>query len=135
MSTYIEQAKELLNEDYVSTKYKNTFYLNGKSGAVEIQVRTDEGDYIPHFHLKILNNNIKECIMIAEARYFNHQPGMKLVFNSSEAKEFDSWMNRINPETGLTNFKTIVKIWNGGKGNNVKLDSDIVKPNYSLLHN
>lgn len=133
MGFYLEQAKELLNEDYVSTKYKNTFYLNGKSGAVLIHVRSDEGDYEPHFHLEIINNHIKGCIKIAKAEYFNHKGYHKLCFNKSEAEELNKWMGRINQDTGLSNYKTIVNIWNSGKGNNIKLNPDISQPNYSLL--
>ena len=133
MGFYLEQAKELINEDYISTKYKNTFYLNGKSGAVLIHVRTDEGDYEPHFHLEIVNNHIKGCIKIAEAAYFNHKDYHKLNFNKSEAEELNKWMKKINRDTGFSNYKTIIIIWNSGKGNNIKLDPDREQPDYSLL--
>ena len=132
MGIYLEEAK-LLCEDYVSTRNKNTFYLNGRSGAVDIQVRSDEGNYEPHMHLKILNSGEVGCIKIASPEYFNHKLHHTLHFNGDQAKEFNKWMKKTNSLTGLSNFKTIVHIWNSGKGNNFKLDSDMDQPDYSLL--
>lgn len=102
---------ELLNEGSINLN-KNPIKIKG---VTMIIVHSNEGDNIPHFHIKRDNCN-DCCIMFNENRYFNHGNNDSLL-SAKEARELNSWLHKLNyKDNSKTNFQVLGDMWNGAGG-------------------
>lgn len=108
MAIYNEnKVFELLNEGSINL---NSNPLNIK-GVTMVIVHPNEGDNIPHFHIKREREH-DCCIMLNENKFFNHGNNDS-VLNKKEMKELDKWLRKQNKVyTTKTNFQTLCDIWN-----------------------
>ena len=108
MAIYNEnKVFELLNEGSINL---NSNPLNIK-GVTMVIVHPNEGDNIPHFHIKREREH-DCCIMLNENKFFNHGNNDS-VLNKKEMKEFDKWLRKQNKVyTTKTNFQTLCDICN-----------------------
>ena len=97
---------ELLNEGSINL---NANPLNIK-GVTMVIVHTNEGNNIPHFHIKRSGKH-DCCIMLNENRFFNHGNNDS-VLNKKEMKELDRWLREINITRNRTNFESLCDMWN-----------------------
>lgn len=97
---------ELLNEGSINLN-KNPLKIKDINMVI---VHTNEGDYIPHFHIKRTGKH-DCCIMLNENRFFNHGVNDGIL-TSKEMKELDSWLRKINNVGKYTNFQTLCNMWN-----------------------
>ena len=112
-----EKIFELLNEGSINL-HKNPLNIKGISMVI---VHTNEGDNIPHFHIKRDNEN-DCCIMLNDDKYFNHGSNDSLL-NKKEARELNNWLHKLNSaKSGETNFQVLGIMWNS---NNLKSVVDI----------
>lgn len=110
---------ELLNEGSINLN-KNPLKIKGVTMVI---VHSNEGDNIPHFHIK-RNGEHECCIMFNEDRYFNHGNNDSLL-SKKEAKELDSWLRKTNSVyTNMTNFQTLCDMWNKARPVLVTADSN-----------
>lgn len=103
-----EKIFELLNEGSINLN-RNPLGIKDVSMII---VHNNEGDNIPHFHIK-RNGKHDCCIMFNENRYFNHGVNNGTL-TSKEMKELDKWLRKVNfgDKLNQTNFQILCDFWN-----------------------
>lgn len=103
-----------------------------------VEIRSNDGGYIPHFHVfdeNSLGENFSTCIEIRSAKYFHHE-GYKDEFNSKERKRFNAFMSELVDLGGrkITRWQWGVEEWNK---NNSKMTvgAEVCRPDYRDLPN
>ena len=107
--------------------------LIGNVDEYTISINTNDGGYIPHFHIKDSNSNGKKfhtCVKIEKPEYFHHT-GKEGVLNSKLRKELVNFLQS-ETELGTTHWKYLVATWNKNNSNR-KLPIEIAMPDYTLL--
>lgn len=98
---------EFLNESSINLT-KNPLKIKGVTMVI---VHPNEGDNIPHFHIKREREH-DCCIMLNENKFFNHGNNDSTL-NSREMRELDSWLRKINSSRyQRTNFQVLCDAWN-----------------------
>ncbi|MBR4046136.1 MAG: hypothetical protein IKK05_04455 [Alistipes sp.] len=106
--------------------------LIGNVDEYAISINTNDGDYIPHFHIKDTNfngNKFHTCIKIEKAEYFHHT-GKENILNSKLRKELIKLL-KSKTELGITHCEYLVATWNNNS--NKKLPIEIPMPDYTAL--
>ena len=86
--------------------------LIGNVDEYTISINTNDGGYIPHFHIKDSNSNGKKfhtCVKIEKPEYFHHT-GKEGVLNSKLRKELVNFLQS-ETELGTTHWKYLVATW------------------------
>ena len=138
MSNTISEALNELNkieEEYLCEMARVTFLK--KYGNVEIYVHTDDGGNVPHFHLRKKGDSGFEwecCIRYDCCDYFSHGRDTDTLPDKKYANELDRVLRLQDPDEpdGVTYWTTAVKEWNRNNSS-MKLDKNIVQPNYTQL--
>ena len=125
---------DILNEREVSNKINR--YSPKHIGECKIEVYNGEGT-IPHFHIFNLDKKFESCVRIYDANFFSHGGKYKGILNSSQCRELDSWLRKINAfDKTKTNWEYIESLWNNYNPNclyptNLKT---ILQPDYSTMN-
>ncbi|MGN0006894.1 MAG: hypothetical protein ACI35T_02225 [Alistipes sp.] len=107
--------------------------LIGNVDEYTISINTNDGGYIPHFHIKDTNSNgnkFHTCIKIEKAEYFHHT-GKENILNSKLRKELIKFLQS-ETELGITHWKYLVATWKKNNSNR-KLPIEIPMPDYTAL--
>lgn len=107
--------------------------LIGNVDEYAISINTNDGGYIPHFHIKDTNSNgnkFHTCIKIEKTEYFHHT-GKENILNSKLRKELIKFL-KSETELGITHWKYLVATWNKNNSNR-KLPIEIPMPDYTAL--
>lgn len=108
--------------------------LGGKLTKVKISVYANEGN-IPHFHIHSDNKKMMPdgdcCIMICEAKYFEHG-NHKGKLNNNQAKNLNMILSSPSKrDKSISIWKAIWNIWHNYVDSNIRKCD---QPNYSLLN-
>ena len=81
-------------------------------GSVEI--RSEEGDGIPHLHITSNKLGGKICLRLDKAMYFTHNKEFPDKFNSTKSKKsFNTWLDsKYLKNTEVTNWEFLRDRWN-----------------------
>lgn len=123
----------VLNEETIG--YNINIKNKGENkGPVSIDVYSNEGDNIPHFH--ITSKNFKNgdcCVKLSVADFFKHS-NHKTILSKAQMKQIDKWLRERNKDNpNITNYKACCISWNKNKSNNIKINEDNPQPNYYIL--
>ena len=118
---FINEANMALKNDF------NELKLDGINTSV--YVYNGEGP-IPHFHL--INSKGEACIKITSAEQFNHNNKQKMLLNSKEAKDLNTWLCYKSGNNKNNNWKFILLKWNE-LNPMYKITGNIKMPDYSKL--
>ena len=104
----------------------------------KVEIRTKEGDYIPHLHITCKELGGKICLCMDKAEYFTHNNEFPDKFNSNKSKKlFNSWLDKpYEKSTNITNWQFLRNRWNLShkySHNKKSLISNINHPDYSNL--
>ena len=116
---------ELITDDNIILQLMNNLEIRRKIGEINkmsIWVFTREGEYIPHFHIKI-GGLPYACLQINEAKWFSHGDYCKILYKK-HLKELYNWLC----ENNYKYWKEIIIEWN--KHANNKIDINLKIPNY-----
>ena len=104
-------STDYLNEVNIGDKKAFPNFKNSFNGKCTIEVFGDEGEYIPHFHIKSIDRKFSCCIYIFDNRFFEHGKNNDTL-NKKDWKILDTWLRNINTKyQDKTNWETIVMIW------------------------
>lgn len=86
---------------------------------LSIIVHSNEGDDIPHFHIK--RDGVHDCcIMLNHNQYFSHSANNSIL-SGKEEKELDEWLRLPNKtKLGKSNFRVLCDMWNDAIANRKK---------------
>lgn len=110
----------------------------GKFNGFQVDIGEDEGEFIPHFHLKRVQNNDKTAIRLDMPYYFLHGD-KKYILNSKERKFLVAWLNSKptstknlgkNDELPKNNWESLKNAWNNNSPDAI---INCEQPNYNLL--
>lgn len=109
----------------------------GKFNGFQVDIGEDEGEFIPHFHLKRIQNNDKTSIRLDMPYYFLHGD-KRYILNSKEKKLLVTWLNSkpdidnkdANGISPKNNWESLRNAWKNNFPNAV---INCEQPNYSLL--
>ena len=111
-------------------------------GKLFIDVYSNEGDYIPHFHFYTKDKKIDGCIKIYTSEYFSHGRHTS-VLNNSQLKQLNNWLKDDTENEGIiTNWQRIAFAWRDmNSGNKYKpinknkgLYDRLSQPDYTLTN-
>ena len=131
MKDLVEETKRLIKLEEMAVRVGIV-----EKGNYLIFVNTDDSGNIPHFHCvdaETRGNNFHTCIMISEARYFNHGSKQDKITDGKQRKALDRFLRQPfgNAKFTGSNWDYIVMIWNM---NNSSADVDIeTQPDYSNI--
>ena len=125
---------------FVEKPFDRKVDLSGINGMI-LEVREDEGPFIPHFHLftkdarngsdKKSKKSIHTCIQLNEAVYFDH-PGKEDTLNNTQLKELDTFLRKRHKNfpqyTSL--WEAMSDYWNSLPNSKTKVDFDKM-PDYT----
>lgn len=94
----------------------------GEISNMKIYVYDNEGQNIPHFHIRI-NDLPDACLKILEAKWFDHGKNTGVLYRK-QLKELYNWLC----ENNYKYWKEIIIEWN--KHANNKIDINLKIPNY-----
>jgi len=94
----------------------------GEISSMKIYVYDNEGQNIPHFHIRI-NDLPDTCLKILEAKWFDHGKNTGFLYRK-QLKELYNWLCK----NSYKHWKEIIIEWN--KHANNKIDINFQIPNY-----
>lgn len=102
----------------------------------EVYVHTDDAGHVPHFHLRDATTQgrvFDTCIELKTNKYFHHG-GHQGILNSGERKDLAKFMESMNPQLKMTNYKATCILWNlNNSKDNIEITDDMAIPNYRTL--
>lgn len=110
-------------------------------GKCFIEVFSDEGNNIPHFHIRneaeVNNGSEKDrfhtCLYIFDNRYFTHKGKMD-TFKKKQMEELNDWLKKPNKRYGkITNWEAIRKIWIDLYDNGKYANYSGTQPDYTTI--
>ena len=125
-----EDMESVQEDKILSTKLSG--HITG-GNFVNINVYTNEGKNIPHFHIEN-DKGFSCCVRIYECNYFVHSWHQNTL-NKKQAKEIDRLLRQRCKTESITVWQKIVQVWNGSSVNKV---SDVLpdaseQPDYTQL--
>ena len=110
----------------------------GYSGDLEVYVNTNDGGYVPHFHLRDKNDwdSFHSCIKIESPEYFSHM-GKEDVLNSKQRKDLYHFMNdsvsiKRYADKFENNWELVCFLWDLNNSN-YEISEDATMPDYRNL--
>ena len=103
----------------------------GCIGNLEIYIRTDDPDNIPHFHIwdkETMGRKFHGCIRIDKAEYC-FQESKRSTLNSEQLGELVKFLESPYERYGITNWDRVVIAWNDNNSK-ANLPDDYPMPNY-----
>ena len=79
-------------DDFITEKTIGDSNFGGKIGRAVIEIRADEGDNIPHFHIISKSGNVSIAVRIDVAGYFDHPHAPNVFYNSKQTKVLDKFL-------------------------------------------
>ena len=111
---------------------------------IDVYVYTDDPGQIPHIHIRTYRKgsqpkkgDIDCCVMLEEARYFNHGSHQDEL-NFSLRKKLNDFMHSIDEDDGITYYELACKEWNRNNSDvRVKAKKDeegnVIIPDYTAI--
>lgn len=111
---------------------------------IDVYVYTDDPGQIPHIHIRTYRKGLQQkkgdidcCVMLEEARYFNHG-SQQDELNSSLRKKLNDFMHSIDSEDNITFYELACKEWNRNNSDvrvKVKKDEEgnVIIPDYTTI--
>lgn len=111
---------------------------------IDVYVYTDDPGQIPHIHIRtyrkgsqLKKGDIDCCVMLEEARYFNHGSHQDEL-NPSLGKKLNDFMHSIDEDDGITYYELACKEWNRNNSDvrvRVKKDEEgnVTIPDYTTI--
>ena len=103
-----------------------------KIGNCNIFVYSNEGDYVPHFHVVSKSTNFDCCIQINRAKYFKHGKHKDIFINNSQKKLLNEKLQEINKKTGNSYWLDIQELYYFANLN-CKEPKVSIQPDYTKL--
>lgn len=121
----LSETEEVLINEKTAIKSVD---LKGAAGACQIDVFTNEGDYLPHFHITN-KKGLDCCVRIDTAEFFAHG-NHKDTLNSKSMKVLDQKLREKceKSESGQTNWEYIRDLY---FGNERKVEKPEKQPDYT----
>jgi len=117
----------LINESVVSANFQS------RIGNANIEVYSDEGDYLAHFHIVSKDHNFDCCIRINAPEYFPYGKHRSKFYNLKQKKILNEKLSEMRKESGKTYWQEIRDLYYAAnmsckepKANN--------QPDYTLLN-
>lgn len=106
----------------------------GNTNGLYIVIFTNDGGWIPHFH--VFNNQnpkkstIDVCLKIETPEYFKHDHHVDIL-NSKQIKQIIDFLNS-ERKPGITWWEHLIEIWNDNNSNS-EIPEDLNMPDYTTL--
>lgn len=100
--------EDLIDEQEIESK--NNRFRTKSIGECKIEIYAGEGT-VPHMHIFNNDKSFETCICIYSNNYFAHGDKYYDKFSSKQCREFNEWMGRINTKFRISNWQTVVGLW------------------------
>ena len=100
--------EDLIDEQEMESK--NNRFRTKSIGECKIEIYAGEGT-VPHMHIFNNDKSFETCICIYSNNYFAHGGKYSDKFSSKQCGEFNEWMGRINTKFRISNWQTVVGLW------------------------
>ena len=127
---------ELLHKDLGDKEALYEMALIGPmSNILEVFVNTNDGGYIPHFHIwdsSTRGSEFHTCIRYDCPEYFHHS-GKEDTLNSREKKSLDAFFKEPSRNKRFsTNWEYALSMWNDNNSS-MNIPEDLKQPDYTRL--
>ena len=131
-----EVVNELLHKDLGDKDALYEMALIGPvTNVLEVFVNTNDGGYIPHFHIwdaSTKGSEFHTCIRYDCPEYFHHN-GKEDTLNSREKKLLDAFFKAPSRNKRFgTNWEYALSMWNDNNSS-MNIPEDLVQPDYTKL--